>query len=303
MTRVIVLFLDGVGLGADDDAVNPLAIASTPVLIRLLHGRRLLANTGIVQATLASMAPTDASLGMAGRPQSASGQSALLTGINVPALLGEHYGPRPDSRLRSLLEGDTLFTRALAAGRTACLVNAFPQGYFDAVARGKRLHGAIPYAAQAAGLRLCTAADLAAGRALSVDLTNAAWRNGLGYPEMPLLTPWDAGKVMAHLANEHDLTFFDHWATDVAGHRGDLATAVRLLEEFDAFLAGLLQNIELDSSLVVITSDHGNLEDCGQRRHTENPVPTIAIGAGHAGITSHITDLTHITPAILNALG
>ena len=146
------------------------------------------------------MMPTDASLGVRGRPQSATGQTALLTGLNAPQLLGEHYGPRPNAQLREMLEGDTLFSRALAAGRRVAFVNAYPAPYFEAVARGKRLHGAIPHAAQAAGLPLRTAEDLAAGRALSVDLTNAAWRSGMGYDEMPIWTPAEAGAVLARLA-------------------------------------------------------------------------------------------------------
>jgi 2,3-bisphosphoglycerate-independent phosphoglycerate mutase len=195
MTRVVVLFLDGVGLGDDDPQVNPLAAARLPVLTGLLGGRRLVAGSGRIDAAQATMIPTDAGLGVPGRPQSATGQTALLTGRNAPKIVGEHYGPRPNAVLRAMLEGPTLFTRLLAEDRSAAFANAFPQGYFDAVARGKRLHGAIPHAAQAAGLRLRTAEDLRAGRALSVDLTNTAWRDTLGYGDVPLWTPAAAGEV------------------------------------------------------------------------------------------------------------
>lgn len=302
MTRAVVLFLDGVGLGVDDPAVNPLAAAHMPVLARLLGGARLLAGNGPVQTAEASMVPTDASLGMPGRPQSATGQTALLTGLNASQLIGEHYGPRPNAALRQILEGETLFTRSLAASRSVAFANAFPAGYFSAVARGKRLHGAIPHAVQAAGLPLRTADDLAAGRALSVDLTNAAWRNGLGYPDMPLLTTVQAGGVMASLSRHYDLAFFDNWATDVAGHEGNVTAGVRLLEEIDAFLGGLLAGVDLDQTLVAIISDHGNLEDCTQRKHTENLVPTVLIGAGHRVAAANIRDLTNVTPALLDVM-
>ncbi len=205
MTRVVIVFLDGVGLGEDDAQVNPLAAARLPVLTGALGGRRLVVGSGRIDAAQATMIPTDAGLGVKGRPQSATGQTALLTGRNAPLILGEHYGPRPNAALRAMLEGPTLFTRLLAEGRTVAFANAYPQGYFDAVARGKRLHGAIPHAAQAAGLRLRTADDLRAGQALSVDLTNAAWHNAMGYPDMPLWTPFQAGKVLAQLSAGHDL--------------------------------------------------------------------------------------------------
>lgn len=303
MARVVVVFLDGVGLGEEDPQVNPLAAARLPVLLELLEGKRLVAASGRVDGPVATMVPTDARLGVAGRPQSATGQTALLTGRNAPLVLNGHYGPRPNAALRAMLEGPTLFTRLLAAGRTVAFANAYPQGYFDAVARGKRLHGAIPHAVQAAGLRLRTADDLRAGLALSVDLTNAAWRDHLGYADMPLRTPAEAGRGLAALAQSHDLVFFDDWAPDVAGHRQDLAEGVQVLEAIDAFLGGLLDALDLDQTLVAIISDHGNVEDCRARGHTENPVPTVLIGTGHRPASAAIRDLTHVMPALLEVVG
>jgi hypothetical protein len=300
MTRVVVVFLDGVGLGEDDPQVNPLAAAELPVLTGVLGGRRLVAGSGRIDAPAAAMVPTDAGLGMPGRPQSATGQTALLTGRNAPLLIGGHFGPRPNADLRAMLEGPTLFTRVLAEGLSAAFANAYPQGYFDAVARGKRLHGAIPHAAQAAGLRLRTAEDLLAGRALSVDLTNAAWQ-GMGYPAMPLWTPAEAGRALARLAASHELVFFDNWAPDVAGHRGDLAESVRVLEQIDAFLGGLLDAVDLEQTLVAIISDHGNIEDTRARGHTENRVPTVLIGAGRQRAGDAIRDLTHVMGVLLDA--
>lgn len=299
----VVLFLDGVGLGEDNPTINPLATARMPVLSGLLAGSRLLASAGRVSTAAATLVPTDASLSVPGRPQSATGQTALLTGRNAAALLGEHYGPKPDARLRQMLQQDTLFSRLLATGRSVCYANAFPASYFAAVKRGKRLPGAIPQAVLAAGLALRTAADLAVGQALSVDFTNAAWRDGLGYPDIPLLTPFDAGLNLARLARHHHLTFFEHWATDLVGHRRDLPGAVALLEAFDAFLGGLLTLMDLHTTLVVVTSDHGNVEDCSQRNHTTNPVPTVLIGRHHQAVAEGIRDLTDVAPALLAWLG
>lgn len=302
MQRLVVLFLDGVGLGADDPLINPLAATPMPTLVGLLDGARPVAGVGRVVTPLASLVPTDACLGVPGRPQSATGQTALLTGCNAAQSIGEHYGPRPNAALRRLLEGDTLFSRTRALGKSVAFANAYPARYFEAVERGKRLHGAIPYAAQAAGVRLRTAADLTSGQALSVDLTNAAWRNGLGYPDVPLWTPAEAGRVMAGLAAHAHLVFFDNWAPDVAGHQGDLAAAQALLRDFDAFLTAVLDAVDLGETLVVITSDHGNIEDCTLRSHTLNPVPTVLMGAGHAAVAAEIDDLASVTPALLRWL-
>lgn len=303
MSRTAVVFLDGVGLGVEDYGVNPLVAARLPVLAGILDGKRLVAGQGRLDTAMAALIPTDASLGVPGRPQSATGQTAILTGLNAPELLGEHFGPRPNARLREMLEGATLFSRVLNAGKRVAFVNAYPERYFEAVARGKRLHGAIPHAAQAAGLPLRTAVDLAAGQALSVDLTNAAWRNGMGYETMPVWTPAEAGWVLARLSAENDLVFFDNWAPDAAGHAGDFSASVRVLEEIDAFLGGLLAGIDLGETMVMITSDHGNVEDIRARGHTENLVPTILIGASRHQIADDIGDLTDLTPALLRVMG
>lgn len=301
MTRVVVLFLDGVGLGDDDPQVNPLVAAALPVLAGLLDGRRPVAGAGRIDAAGATMVPTDATLGVAGRPQSATGQTALLTGRNAPRIIGGHYGPRPNATLRAMLEGPTLFTRLLAAGRRVAFANAYPQSYFDAVARGKRLHGAIPHAVQAAGLPLRTADDLSAGQALSVDLTNAAWQ-GMGYPAMPLWSPAEAGCILGQLSCGHDLVFFDNWAPDVAGHGGDMAESRRVLEEIDLFLGGLLATVDLSETLVAIISDHGNIENIRARGHTENLVPTIMIGADHRRAAGGIGALTDVMPVLVDAV-
>ena len=155
MARIVVVFLDGVGLGAHDSAVNPLVAARLPVFAGLLDGMPLVAGQGRIDTAKATMMPTDASLGVRGRPQSATGQTAILTGLNAPQLLGEHYGPRPNAQLREMLQGETIFKRALAAGCGVAFVNAYPERYFEAVARAngctaqfrtRRRRPACPYA-------------------------------------------------------------------------------------------------------------------------------------------------------------
>ncbi|MFZ1754181.1 MAG: hypothetical protein WAU10_10570, partial [Caldilineaceae bacterium] len=70
--RVLFLFLDGVGLGSDDPAVNPLAAAHLPTLRGLIDGQPLTASTGRYANGRAHLIPTDAGLGVPGRPQSAT---------------------------------------------------------------------------------------------------------------------------------------------------------------------------------------------------------------------------------------
>ncbi|NJN84371.1 MAG: hypothetical protein HC802_20220 [Caldilineaceae bacterium] len=129
MKRVLFLFLDGVGLGPNDPTINPLLAADLPTLAALLGGSPLVAATGRLSTDQAELVPTDAKLGIAGRPQSATGQTAILTGINAPARLGEHYGPRPDARVRAILDEAGIFKRLRTAGLAPYFCNAYPRAF------------------------------------------------------------------------------------------------------------------------------------------------------------------------------
>ena len=301
--RAFLLFLDGVGLGEDDSAINPLAADAYPTLAALLEGRRPVAATGRLSTAAAELIPTDAALGVPGRPQSATGQAAIVTGINAAQRLGEHYGPRPDARVRAVLDEGSLFRGLAEAGRAPYFCNAYPQGYFDAVARGKRLLSAVPYAATLGGQALATHLDLSAGRALSADFTNQAWREELGYHDAPLYTPHAAGAQLWALSQPFDFVFFEVWQTDVLGHAQDRAGAIRLLQRFDGFLAGLLEAADLTQTLIIVTSDHGNVEDCRHGKHTTNPALTLLLGADRQRHAAQIHDLTGFAPAVMEFLG
>jgi phosphopentomutase len=85
------------------------------------------------------------------------------------------------------------------------------------------------------------------------------------------------------------------------GHRGDLAAAVGVLQRIDAFLAGLLPGLASDT-LLLLTSDHGNLEDLSTG-HTRNPVPLIAVGQGAALLAGIVDSITDIAPSVMKMLG
>ena len=297
-----MLFLDGVGLGCADPAVNPLAQPVYPTLHRLLDGRLPVAASGRFSTTAAELIPTDAQMGVRGRPQSATGQAAILTGINAPQRLGEHYGPRPDGRVRAILDEGSIFARLAAAECSAYFCNAYPERYFEAIRRGKRLLSAVPYAAQAGGLRLLTHDDVVGGVALAADFTNCAWRDQLGYLDVPLYTPELGGAQLWHIAQPYDFVFFEHWMTDVLGHERNLAGAVADLQIFDEFLAGLLAVADLANTLIIVTSDHGNVEDCSHGKHTENPALTLLLGAPRRTYAPRIDALTDFAPVIVEYL-
>jgi hypothetical protein len=304
MPRLLFLFLDGVGLGDDDPTRNPFVTADMPALTRLLEGRKLVHAAAPFEGHAATLLALDPCLGIDGAPQSASGQAAILTGRNVPAEIGEHYGPKPNPPIAEILRGDNLFRRVLARGGTAALLNAYPPRYFHAIVTGHRLYSAIPMAAAAAGVRLMTSEDLRAGRAFSADFTGVGWAAQPGFPPAPVLTPAAAGQAVARESAAYDIAWFDYWLTDYAGHRGTLEASIDLLETFDAVLGGLVEAWGDREDLILLTSDHGNLEDLADRGHTVNPVPALLIGPVEVrrSFAAGLTDLTGIAPAVMRLL-
>ncbi len=304
MSRVLVIFVDGLGLGPGDPDLNPLAVARMPATAALLEGRRLVAGSAPFVGVRATLLAIDARLGVEGTPQSATGQAALLTGRNVPALVGEHYGPKPNRAVSTILRQDNLFMQIRSRGGTAALLNAYPPGYFEAIDSGRRLYSSIPMAVVAAGIPLKTAQDLQAGEAFSVDFTGQGWSDQPGFPPAPIYSVEEAGRKLAELSQSYDLAWFDYWLSDVLGHRGSLREAVAILESLDAVLGATIGNWGDRPDLIVLTSDHGNLENLGQRGHTMNPVPALVIGPTEARnrFCEELQDLTSIAPAILRAV-
>ena len=70
------------------------------------------------------------------------------------------------------------------------------------------------------------------------------------------------------------------------------------MEIFDSVLEGLVKSWNLDDDLILITSDHGNMEDVSTRRHTDAKVPGLLIGEKHAHFVEGLTDITGIAPRL-----
>ena len=152
-----------------------------------------------------------------------------------------------------------------------------------------------------AGLPFRTLDDLARGEAVFHDFTNRL------LPErghfLPAITPQEAGRRLACLPGAHDFTLYEHFLTDRAGHAQDMSRAIEILEDLEAFVESVLSHVDLSTHLVVLTSDHGNVEDLSTGRHTRNLVPTLLWGGGAAEVGAEIKNLADIAPAILRRLG
>jgi bisphosphoglycerate-independent phosphoglycerate mutase (AlkP superfamily) len=161
----------------------------------------------------------------------------------------------------------------------------------------------VPLAVTSAGYPLFGADELRAGEAVSPGFTGQAWHDMLGYSDIPILTLAESGRQIAAIANRYDFSFFEHWPSDRSGHRGPVANAVSHLEMIDTAVGGLLEAWDDEAGLLIITSDHGNIEAKEHRQHTRNPVPTILVGQGHAELAQDIHNLADIASVVRQALG
>lgn len=296
--RVILFFLDGVGIGKPNTRTNPFLSAKLPVLRSLLCGNVPTTRAKRIESTRASLVPVNATLRVAGLPQSGTGQTTIFTGVNGARLFGRHFGPYPPTVLRPIIEAKNIFWQLKSRGRNVCFANAFPQRFFDYTNSGTRRLTVTTLACLMSGIPLLTARELQRNEGISPDFTRARWPE-LGHPDVLPVMPHDAGHHLWHIAEKNDFTVFEYWLTDHAGHSQSMKSGIDALESFDLFLGGFLEEFRVQDSLAVLISDHGNLEDLSVKTHTRNPVPCIAIGTQAREFVSSIRDLTHITPAIL----
>jgi hypothetical protein len=296
MKHILLIFLDGIGLGDDDPALNPFSVANLPTLTALTNGKKWVRGIGRQESKRAIFLPTDPRVGIPGRPQSASGQAMILTGRNVPELIGEHYGPRPNPAIRQIIAEDNFFKQVVAHGMTAALLEAYPPRFHDAITSGKRLRSSYQQALFEAGLPLFDDKAIYSGDALAVDWTGEGWRSELGYTDSPIYGRYEAGVKMVELSRRYHFSFFSHWMTDVIGHRGTVEDGVRVLELFDGVMSGVLDTWNDDEGLIIVTSDHGNLENVSHTKHTENDVPTLIIGSGKHTFADGLITLADIVP-------
>jgi len=128
------------------------------------------------------------------------------------------------------------------------------------------------------------------------DLTNARLRSW-GY-DVPEISPQQAGRNLGGITSERHLTVFEFFLTDLAAHRRIPIAAEAVVEMVDALLGGVLDAVDLARTLVLMVSDHGNLEDRRHDVHTRNPVPALLVGFGRESVGSALRSLMDVTPAL-----
>jgi len=297
----LFVFVDGLGIGSKDPEINPLARFMFPHLTRLAGGRPPVNGDWPRETAEGVARAVDACLGVPGEPQSATGQVALLSGVNAPALMRRHISAHPPPPLRRVLAETGLCVRLTGSRRRVTFLNAFRPESLRRMAMGTYRATATTVAFIAAGAPLRTFADLETGRALSHDITGETLA-AAGHP-VPIVSPAEAASRAVAVAAAYDLTLFEYFLTDTAGHRQGRGEVEECLSRLDAFIGGLLAAAVPAGVDLLLVSDHGNIEDLRLRGHTRNPVPALYHGRHARRFSAGVVSLVDITPAICRVLG
>lgn len=125
-------------------------------------------------------------------------------------------------------------------------------------------------------------------------------------PEMSL--PELQDKLMNEIASKkHNFIVINIANGDMVGHTGSFDAAKKAAESVDTFLGVLEKSSQDNDYHLLITADHGNLEEMIDRKtneihtqHTTLPVPIIYIGRGRLSLKNGT--LADIAPMVLNLM-
>lgn len=278
----------------------------------------------------------DATLGVDGLPQSATGQTSLFTGENIPAMLNGHKGSYPDRTMRRIIKEKNLLSRLRNKKLNARYINVYPfyaqlftQPYVDIHEDGsfhfseefpslfKKRISVTTCMSIANRLTPFDETDIMGENALYQDYSNLSLihsleeaqksgkLNGLlkeaalpGLPPLPLFSPEKAAEILFKASQKYDFLLYEYFQTDVFGHRNTFAERIQLVQHLDRLLGRLISLLDKERDTLLITSDHGNLEDGVTLAHTRNPVPLVVWGNRGHELRESIHSLVDVTPAI-----
>lgn len=294
---VVFLFIDGVGLG-DETEANPF-FNDRWEGFRFMSGEQPLTRyVKNINKEYHLFTTLDATLGVEGLPQSGTGQATLFSGENAAREIGKHFGPFPHSGTKHLLREESLFSKAQAKGKSCSFINAYPDIFFEK-AQARNRWSCTTLMAKSADISLNTTTEVKQGNAVTAGLTQEGWRNQL-HLEVPEISPKTAARRLINQSVKYNLLLHEYYLTDKAGHSQDKDQAKEVIEKYDRFLSVLIEE-KPDQTTLVLSSDHGNVENLATKTHTFNRVPLFAYGPG-AFVFKNARSIMDVTPGILEIL-
>lgn len=297
MNNVLMVFLDGVGIGKMDFQFNPFFKYGFKTFKNIFGDIPSLSNQSLSNGTY-YLFPTDANLGVEGLPQSGTGQASLFCGFNAPKFVGKHFGPYPYSTTIPILVKENLLVYYRDQFKSSYFANAYPKVFFDYIESGRTRLSVTTMTCTLAGIRLNRVNDVRTGKALTAELTNERWNQRLGY-KLKIIQPKTAARRLLKIAAQYKFTLYEYYLSDHLGHLRHPNEFEQSFSELDEFLFTLLNEIDSKKMTLIVCSDHGNLEDLSVKTHTRNPALTITAGKSSKQIAESAEDITQIKKAII----
>jgi len=295
---IYFFFIDGIGL-AERGENNPFGSTGLPFFNERCSENGFFLSSARISRKEQVFIPIDANLEIEGLPQSGTGQVSLFTGLNAAEHIGRHFGPYPHSQTHQLLKDQSIPKQLNDLGKSFRFMNAYPPIFFKLSEERNRWSTSTLMCRQQA-LPLHTIEDVFADKGITAEITQEVWRERLAL-DIPTIPIEAAVSRMIRAGAHDDLVMYEYYLTDKAGHAMDAALAQQVLQRLDTFL-GLLYRKLSDDDLIVISSDHGNIEDLSVKTHTRNPVPLMALGK-NADQFSRARSITDVTPIIMELSG
>lgn len=295
-----MVFLDGVGIGSEDPAVNPFVKYGFKAFEEIFGQIPTRSNPEFNSGNII-LFPTDALLGVPGLPQSGTGQTSIFCGFNASEYVGKHFGPYPYSTLIPHIQKKNIFIELIRRNKKVYFANAYPKVFFEYINSGKRRLSVTSLSCILSGLKLNKSSEVRNGKALTAEITNERWNKKLGY-KLNVISPVTAAKRLLNITKKNDFTLYEYFLSDHLGHGRHDGNFIKTFSELDEFLLTILESVNTEKITLLICSDHGNLEDISVKTHTLNPSLTIAAGKNSDILRKKIKSLYHIKPAILSII-
>ena len=283
--KILLIFIDGFGIGNKHNNKNPFLKANTPCLNKILN------------KNLGTYISTNVKMKVTGLPQSATGQTALLTGKNAAKAMGRHKSGFPGPTLNKIIAKYNIYKQLRKYNLKSTFANAYTKSYVKKVHKNKSKASVTTQCILNSENNFRFLEDIKNNNAIYQDFTNQILINK--GKDIPKFIPEKAANILSDISLNYDFTLYEYFQTDKAGHSQDMDFAIEILEQIDRFLQQLIKNLK-DKATIIITSDHGNIEDLSIKTHTKNNVPTIIIGDHSSNLKNNIKYITDITPAIIS---
>ncbi|MFO7891082.1 MAG: metalloenzyme [bacterium] len=295
MKSVVFIFIDGLGLGSENPEINPCLDSNIHIFSSYNRNK-----DKISVLKNGFCLPTDATLGTRGLPQSATGTATLLTGINCAKELKKHIPGFPTNNLIEIIQKESILKKVNQKNLSSNFINAYRPLFFKLKEKTKWRLSTTTVANLAAGNSFYSLKDIEKHTSIYHDYTNRHLiKRGFN---VPVFSSDEAAKILAAASDKYNLVVYEYFLTDRAGHNQNMKEAVQILVQIEKFIITLIDFLNFRDKLLIVSSDHGNIEDLSVKTHTRNYVGTYVWGDKSERYISDINDLTDISKIIMKFL-